>query len=103
MSLETLQNSRAQIWFVLDEGNNYSGAYNVPEIDLPEKLCAEHIAGLVNLNYHLASTNTRGIATLRGISLSSTMLDLVTVSPIQWGNYHVPIYDSDENINLLSL
>ena len=50
-----------------------------------EKLCTEHISSLVNLKYHLASTETNGIATLRGISLSSTMLDLVTVSPIQWG------------------
>lgn len=55
------------------------------EIDLPEKLCSEHIANLVNLKYLLASTETSGIASLRGISLSSTMLDLVTVSPIQWG------------------
>lgn len=55
------------------------------EIDLPEKLCSEHIASLVNLKYLLASTETSGVASLRGISLSSTMLDLVTVSPIQWG------------------
>lgn len=55
------------------------------ELDLPEKLCAEHIANLVDLKYHLATSDTRGVATLRGISLSSTMLDLVTVSPIQWG------------------
>ena len=65
----------------------YSGNYNLSEIDLPEKLCAEHIANLVDLKYHLASTETHGVASLRGISLSSTMLDLVTVSPIQWGNY----------------
>lgn len=65
----------------------YSGSYNVSEIDLPEKLCAEHIANLVDLKYHLASTETHGVASLRGISLSSTMLDLVTVSPIQWGNF----------------
>lgn len=61
------------------------GACNVSEIDLPEKLCSEHIAGLVNLGYILASTETSGVASLRGISLSTTMLDLVTVSPIQWG------------------
>lgn len=61
-----------------------SGPFNVSEIDLPEKLCAEHIASLVNLKYLLASSETSGVATLRGISLSSTMLDLVTVSPIHW-------------------
>lgn len=68
-----------------DEAGIYSGNFNVSEIDLPEKLCSEHIANLVNLKYHLATTETQGVATLRGISLSSTMLDLVTVSPIQWG------------------
>lgn len=68
-----------------DEAGIYSGNFNVSEIDLPEKLCSEHIAELVNLKYHLATTETSGCATLRGISLSSTMLDLVTVSPIQWG------------------
>jgi hypothetical protein len=68
-----------------DEAGIYSGNFNVSEIDLPEKLCSEHIANLVNLKYHLATTETEGVATLRGMSLSSTMLDLVTVSPIQWG------------------
>ncbi|CRK86346.1 CLUMA_CG000135, isoform A [Clunio marinus] len=68
-----------------DEGSgNYSGTFNISEIDLPEKLCSEHIAELVNLKYHLSSLDINGNATLRGISLSSTMLDLVTVSPIQW-------------------
>lgn len=68
-----------------DYNESYSGNYNVSEIDLPEKLCSEHIAELVNLKYLLATTETAGVASLRGISLSSTMLDLVTVSPIQWG------------------
>lgn len=77
----------------------YSGSYNVSEIDLPEKLCAEYIGNLVDLKYHLALTETRGVASLRGISLSSTMLDLVTVSPIQWGNFD--LY-KDNNSDLIS-
>jgi trafficking protein particle complex subunit 9 len=66
---------------------SYSGTYNVSEIDLPERLCSEHIASLVNLKYQLLSSETTGVATLRGISLSATMLDLVTVSPIHWGKH----------------
>lgn len=73
--------------FTVDGGTTFSGTYNVSEIDLPEKLCSEHIANLVNLRYQLSPSETHGVATLRGISLSSTMLDLVTVSPIQWGEY----------------
>lgn len=37
------------------------------------------------------SSENYGIASLRGISLASTMLDLVTVAPIQFGNYHTLI------------
>lgn len=74
-------------FFTVDGGTTFSGTYNVSEIDLPEKLCSEHIANLVNLRYQLSPSETHGVATLRGISLSSTMLDLVTVSPIQWGEY----------------
>lgn len=66
-------------------GVSYSGTFNVSEIDLPERLCSEHIASLVNLKYQLLTSETTGMATLRGISLSATMLDLVTVSPIHWG------------------
>lgn len=54
-------------------------------MDLPERLCAEHIANLVNLKWQLAGNEVCGIASLRGISFSSTMLDLVTVAPIQFG------------------
>lgn len=58
-----------------------------PDVDLPEKLCAEHISKAVNLQWALAAGETTGIATLKGISLSTTMLDLVTVAPLQWGTY----------------
>jgi trafficking protein particle complex subunit 9 len=72
---------------------SYSGTFNISEIDLPERLCSEHIASLVNLKYQLLSSETIGMATLRGISLSATMLDLVTVSPIHWGK-HANIFPS---------
>jgi trafficking protein particle complex subunit 9 len=54
-------------------------------IDLPERVCSDHISSLVNLKWTLPATETQGIAKLRGISLSPTMLDLVTVAPLQWG------------------
>jgi hypothetical protein len=82
----TTYSSKTQLsLFTVDGVTTFSGTYNVSEIDLPEKLCSEHIANLVKMRYQLTQSETHGVATLRGISLSSTMLDLVTVSPIQWG------------------
>lgn len=76
-----------KIYCITDEcGIVYSGTFNSSDVDLPEKLCSEHIASLVNLKWQLSPNETCGIASLRGISLSSTMLDLVTVAPIQFGN-----------------
>lgn len=54
--------------------------------ELVEKICAEHISSNVKLNWTLGGTENKGIASLKGISLSPTMLDLITVSPLQWGN-----------------
>lgn len=50
-----------------------------------EKICSEHIANLVDLRWHLLATETRGKATLKGITLTPTMLDIVRMSPLQWG------------------
>lgn len=55
------------------------------ESDLTEKACSEHISDQVNLNWTLSGTDTRGLCSLRGIALSSTMLGLITVAPLQWG------------------
>lgn len=57
------------------------------ELDLSEKLCSEHIAGLVNLKWSLPAIDTSGVASLKGISLSPSMVDLVTVSPLEWGEF----------------
>lgn len=57
------------------------------DLDLPERLCSEHIANQVNLKWQLPATELNGVATLRGISLSPTMIDLVTVAPLQWGKF----------------
>lgn len=74
--------------------------------DLTERVCSEHIAENVNLKWCLPGLDCSGVASLRGISLSPTMLDLVTVPPLQWGktyscflivpqlvSQHVPLQD----------
>lgn len=50
-----------------------------------DKICSEHIASLVDLKWQLLSTETKGKATLKGITLTPEMLDLVRMSPLQWG------------------
>ncbi|XP_075217129.1 trafficking protein particle complex subunit brun isoform X2 [Lycorma delicatula] len=46
--------------------------------------CSEHISSLVELKWSLTSSNHMGEASLQGITLSSEMLDLVRMSPINW-------------------
>lgn len=48
-------------------------------------VCSEHIASLVDLHWCLAGTERTGKASLRGITLSMDMLDIVRMSPINWG------------------
>lgn len=55
--------------------------------DFSEKLCAEHVSNSVHLTWSLSSSNKNGIATLKGITLSNTMMDLITIAPLQWGIY----------------
>lgn len=52
-----------------------------------QKICAEHIASLVDLRWQLLGTESTGKATLSGITLTQDMLDLVRMSPLQWGAY----------------
>ncbi|XP_070171245.1 protein brunelleschi [Polyergus mexicanus] len=49
-----------------------------------QKICAEHIASLVDLRWQLLGTESTGKATLSGITLTQDMLDLVRMSPLQW-------------------
>ena len=53
--------------------------------DILERVCSEHIAEQVNLKWSLPGISSNGIASLKGINLSPTMLDLVTVAPLEWG------------------
>lgn len=56
------------------------------EIDV-NKICSEHITDLVDLRWHLLGTDNRGIALLKGINLTLRMLDIVRMSPLNWGKY----------------
>lgn len=54
------------------------------ELDL---ICSEHIATLVDLKWVLPMNGRTGKATLRGLSLTTDMLDIVRMSPLQWGEF----------------
>ncbi|KYN12680.1 Trafficking protein particle complex subunit 9 [Trachymyrmex cornetzi] len=58
-----------------------NGAGDISEL---QKICAEHIASLVDLRWQLLGTESTGKATLSGITLTQDMLDLVRMSPLQW-------------------
>ncbi|XP_036344710.1 protein brunelleschi-like isoform X1 [Rhagoletis pomonella] len=52
--------------------------------DSISKLCSEHIAERVKISWLLTGTDIQGIASLHGIVLTPAMIDLTTVSPLQW-------------------
>ncbi|XP_052893133.1 protein brunelleschi isoform X2 [Anopheles moucheti] len=58
--------------------------HNIDNSDLTERVCSEHISENVNLKWSLPAIDCHGTASLRGITLSPTMLDLVTVPPLEW-------------------
>ncbi|KAL3284966.1 hypothetical protein HHI36_019095 [Cryptolaemus montrouzieri] len=64
----------------VDNVDQYKGDASV---DL-DKIYSEHIAELVNLKWQLLATETRGKASLQGIILAPSMLDIVGMSPILW-------------------
>lgn len=53
--------------------------------DALSKLCSTHIADRVKINWLLTGTDIKGIASLRGIVLSHSMVNLTTIAPLQWG------------------
>lgn len=46
--------------------------------------CSEHISSLVKLQWALSPSERSGQASLHGITLSSEMLDVVRMSPVNW-------------------
>lgn len=49
------------------------------------KICSDHITEHVDLKWHLLGTDSRGVASLKGINLTTRMLDIVRMSPLHWG------------------
>ncbi|BES92168.1 trafficking protein particle complex 9 [Nesidiocoris tenuis] len=56
--------------------------------------CSDHIASLVDVKWVMG--DRRGVASLKGITLSSHMLDVVRMSPILW---EISVNDEDPNTN----
>ena len=65
--------------------NPSDGEIKYDSVDL-DKICSEHVASLVDLRWHLLSSETKGSASVKGITLTPNMLDIVRMSPLQWGN-----------------
>ena len=49
------------------------------------KLCSDHIASQVDLHWKFTSPNREGHAKVHGLTLTTNMLDIVRISPINWG------------------
>lgn len=50
-----------------------------------ELMCSEHITSNTDLRWHLLQSGVSGRATVKGITLSQTMIDIVRMSPLNWG------------------
>lgn len=57
------------------------------EAEITQQACSKHISDSVQLNWSLLNTNIKGTASLRGITLSSSMLSIITVAPLKWGKF----------------
>lgn len=53
-----------------------------------QRICSDHISKLVKLNWSLLGSDIKGTASLKGITLSSAMLGLISVPPLKWGKKH---------------
>lgn len=49
-----------------------------------DQVCSDHVASLVDLKWVLPVSGRSGKASLRGLSLTQDMLDIVRMSPLQW-------------------
>ncbi|CAH0563486.1 unnamed protein product [Brassicogethes aeneus] len=48
------------------------------------RICSEHISELVDLQWLLLATDSKGTSSLKGITLTSRMMDIVRMSPLMW-------------------
>ncbi|KAL0871281.1 hypothetical protein ABMA27_005032 [Loxostege sticticalis] len=49
-----------------------------------ELMCSEHITNNIDLRWHLQHSGIGGRASVRGITLSQAMMDIVRMSPLNW-------------------
>ncbi|XP_059052611.1 protein brunelleschi [Achroia grisella] len=49
-----------------------------------ELMCSEHITNNIDLRWHLMQSDINGKASVKGITLSQTMMDIVRMSPLNW-------------------
>ncbi|XP_060523752.1 protein brunelleschi [Cylas formicarius] len=53
------------------------------DVDI-SRICSEHVAKHVDLRWNLLATDSKGSASLNGITLNTRMLDIVRTSPLAW-------------------
>ncbi|KAF9799525.1 hypothetical protein SFRURICE_018712 [Spodoptera frugiperda] len=49
-----------------------------------ELMCSEHITNNISLRWHLMQSDITGRASVKGITLSQAMMDIVRMSPLNW-------------------
>lgn len=49
-----------------------------------ELMCSEHITNNIDLRWHLMQSDINGRASVKGITLSQAMMDIVRMSPLNW-------------------
>lgn len=57
------------------------------DAELLQLSSSKHISDAVKLNWSLLGTEIKGTASLRGITLSSAMLSIITVAPLKWSKF----------------
>lgn len=72
-------------------------------MDTNQRMCSEHISNLVKLSWSLLNTEIKGTASLKGITLSTTMLSLITVPPLKWGNSSLLVAINPNQFNSFAL
>lgn len=71
-----------------EKDRNFSDYYvRKSDAELMQQFCSKHISDSVQLNWSLLGTEIKGTASLRGITLSSAMLSIITVAPLKWSKY----------------
>lgn len=84
VSIRRLNEPRC-IWLLWDIFQYFQSEDSIKEVVDLNVTCSDHIASLVEVQWEMG--DRKGIASLKGITLSSHMLDIVRMSPINWGEW----------------